>query len=60
MESKTGRARFDGKKLHFDDIGWAMVKKCARKAHKSPKQVVIAALYRAAKMGLFNEKSKVA
>ena len=57
MESSHGMARFDGKKLHFDDIGWAMVKKCAQKAHKSPKQVVIAALYRAAKMGVFGAKA---
>lgn len=57
MESKHGRARFDGKRLHFDAVGWAMIKKCARKAKKSPKQVVIAALYRAAKRGVFGEKA---
>ena len=58
MENKYGRARFDGKALHFDAVGWAMIKVVAKHKKKSPTQVVTAALLRAAKAGVFSEKSK--
>jgi hypothetical protein len=46
MENNVGRARFDGKKLHFDDIGWKMVTTVARRLKKSPKYIVVRALKR--------------
>jgi hypothetical protein len=54
MENKIGHARLKGKKLYFDEVGWAMVKAAAKKAKKSPKTVVIAGLKRGMKL----EKAK--
>ncbi len=44
--------------FYLDEIGWKMIKANAKKLKKAPKTIVIQALKRAAKMGLFNEKSK--
>lgn len=33
-------------KLHFDETCWALIKEHARRAHKTPKQIVVAALFR--------------
>ncbi len=41
-----GKATYCKGRLYFDDAGWAMVKACARKAHRTPQQVVTAALWR--------------
>ena len=49
MLSKIGHAIFRGKKLHFDEIGWGLVKMIAKKRKKSPKFIVIEALKRYAK-----------
>ena len=47
---KTGLATYRRGKIYFDEIGWAMVKAAARKAKKSPREVVIAGLKRGAKL----------
>jgi hypothetical protein len=43
---KIGYAQYDGRKLHFDATGWALVKKVARRTHKSPEYIVTRALVR--------------
>lgn len=44
------RAWMSKGKMHFDEEAWAMIKKHARKQHKTPKQIVIAALKRSLKL----------
>ena len=44
-----GKARFDGKKMHFDAIGWAMIKAVAKRTKQSPTKVVNSALTRYAR-----------
>jgi hypothetical protein len=48
------RAWIRGNKLYFDKEGWALIKKHAKKQHKNPKYVAIAALKRGFKL----EKAK--
>jgi hypothetical protein len=47
---EIGLATYKQGKLYFDEVGWAMVKAAARKAKKSPREVVIAGLKRGAKL----------
>lgn len=47
---KTGKAVYRRGKLHFDEIGWAMIKEVAKRTKKSPKQVVIAGIKRGARL----------
>jgi hypothetical protein len=54
----TGRATYRDGKLHFDETGWVMIKTVAKRTKKSPEAVVLAALKRAAKAGVFGEKAK--
>ena len=54
MANKTGLATYRRGKLYFDEAGWAIVKAEAKKARKSPLQVVIAGLERGVKL----EKAK--
>ncbi len=54
MKNKTGKAWFRGKKLYFDDIGWALVKAAAKKTKKSPRVTVLSGLKRGMKL----EKTK--
>ncbi len=47
MENRIcGTAKFVGNRLQFDAQGWRMVKEVAKRAKKSPRMVVIAALKR--------------
>lgn len=46
MESRIGRAVYRRGKLHFDEMGWTLVKAVARRMKKSPTQVVNGALMR--------------
>jgi hypothetical protein len=55
METKTGYATYKRGKLHFDEIGWAMIKMAAKKSHKTPTQIVRSALLRYARK---HEKTK--
>lgn len=41
-----GRAQVRGNKLYFDETGWAILKKVARKQKKSPTVLVARALRR--------------
>lgn len=43
---KIGKAVYRRGKLHFDAIGWALVKQVARSHHQSPQKVVSDALRR--------------
>jgi hypothetical protein len=56
MESKSGYATYRRGKLYFNEVGWAMIKGVAKRLHKSPKQIVVAALRRYARM-YKNEKA---
>jgi len=49
MAKRIGKARYDGKKMYFDEIGWRMVKATAKKTKKSPTYVVTRALMLLAK-----------
>jgi hypothetical protein len=55
-KSKSGYATYRRGKLYFDEVGWAMIKGAAKRLHRSPKQVVIAALMRYARLHK-NEKA---
>jgi len=56
MLKRIGRAVYRRGKLHFDEVGWSMIKDVAKRTHKSPRCVVIAALMRYAK--LYNNGNK--
>jgi hypothetical protein len=56
MEGKSGYATYRRGKLYFDEVGWAMLKAAAKRTHKSPTQIVIAALMRYARLHK-NEKA---
>lgn len=47
---KIGKAWFSKGKIHFDQEGWDLVLRHARKQHRTPKQVVIAGLKRGMKL----------
>jgi len=49
MESKIGRAVYRRGKLHFDAVGWGLIKRAAKRHKKSPTQIVNGALRRYAK-----------
>lgn len=46
----TGRAKFHNGKLVIDENGWTIVKRIAKKKHKSPKYIVVQALRRMVKL----------
>ncbi len=50
MKTLKARAHYKKGKIYFDEAGWAMVKAAAKRAHKSPKYVVIAGLKRGMKL----------
>jgi predicted transcriptional regulator len=41
-----GRATYKRGKLYFDESGWAILKQVAKRTHRSPKALVIAAIMR--------------
>ena len=47
--SKIGYATYKRGKLHFDEVGWEMIKLVARRQKKSPQFVVTQALLRYAR-----------
>ena len=56
--TKIGHATYKRGKLHFDEIGWAMIEAVAKKQKKSPTRVVNEALRRYVRLMDKNEKAK--
>jgi len=45
-----GRASYRRGIMYFDAVGWAMVKAASARAHRTPTQIVTAAIKRRAKL----------
>lgn len=50
LMANVGKATIRRGKIYFDEAGWAIVRAAAKKAHKSPKQIVMVALKRGVKL----------